>query len=134
MSKFAWGVALAALLATPAFAADPLVGTWQTKKDDNGNYGYIQIAPCGAKLCGTLIKSFDSKGAPMKSDNIGKKIVWDMVPTGGGHYGNGKVWSPDRDKTYDSKLALHDGNKLDVSGCILGGFICRNGGTWTRVK
>lgn len=134
MKKFALALMLGGLMAAPAFAADPIVGTWQTKKDDNGNFGFVQIAPCGAKFCGTLIKSFDNKGAPMDSPNIGKKIVWDMVAKGDGHYGNGKVWSPDRDKTYDSKLTLHDGNKLDVTGCIMAGLLCRNGGTWTRVK
>lgn len=133
MRKLTLSAALLGLMAAPAFAADPLVGTWQTKADDNGNFGYVQIAPCGGKFCGTLIKSFDDKGKPMKSPNIGKKIIWDMVPMGGGKYGDGKIWAPDRDKTYDSKLQL-GGDTLAVSGCVLGGLICRNGGTWTRVK
>lgn len=127
-------IAVAALMAAgPALAADPVTGLWQTKPDDNGNFGYIQIAPCGAKICGTLVKSFDKTGKPMTSDNIGKKIVWDMVDRGNGAYGGGKIWAPDRNKTYASKLKL-SGDTLAVSGCILGGLICRSGGTWTRVK
>lgn len=127
-------IAVAGLLAAgPALAADPVAGLWQTKPDDNGNFGYIQIAPCGTKICGVLVKSFDKAGKPMKSGNIGKKIVWDMVDLGNGAYGDGKIWSPDRDKTYASKMEL-TGDKLAVSGCILGGLICRSGGTWTRVK
>jgi len=54
-----------------------------------------------------------------------------MVNKGKGKYSGGKIWSPDRDKTYDSKLELH-GDQLKVSGCVL--FLCRDGGTWTRVK
>lgn len=115
-------------LATPAFAADPLEGQWLTARDDNGNFGLIQVAPCGAALCGTLIAAYGSDGAQMESDNVGTNIISETVAQGGGEY-RGKVYSPDRDKTYSSKLMLN-GNTLSVSGCVLG--ICRDGGTWTR--
>lgn len=121
-----FGVGLAGMA-----AADPVFGTWKTEADDNGNFGHIRMQACGAKICGTLVKSFGPDGAEMKSDNIGKKIVWDMVAEGGGAYGDGKVWSPDRDKTYNSKMQI-SGNKLEVEGCVL--MICRNGGTWARVN
>jgi uncharacterized protein (DUF2147 family) len=114
-----------------AQAADPAEGVWQTKADDNGNFGHMHIKPCGAALCGTLVKSFDSKGIAMKSDNVGKRIIWDMKAKGGGAYGDGKVWSPDRDKTYSSKMKL-TGNSLAIEGCVFG--ICRDGGVWGRVK
>ena len=120
-----------AMGATSAFAADPIEGIWQTTKDDNGNYGHIQVKPCGPAFCGTLIKSFDSAGAPLDSENVGKLIIWDMVAYGDGLYDDGKVWSPDRDKTYNSDMTL-SGNKLSVRGCVIG--ICRDGGTWTRVQ
>jgi len=128
MKKLALIAALGAF-ATPAFA--DISGIWQTAKDDNGNYGHIQVAPCGDSICGTLIKSFQSDGSPLKTDNIGKKIIWDMKDKGNGAYAGGKVWAPDRDKTYKSKMQLK-GNVLTVKGCI--GPICRNGGTWTKVK
>ncbi|MBD3676999.1 MAG: DUF2147 domain-containing protein [Rhodobacteraceae bacterium] len=123
--------AFLAVLAGPALAADPVEGIWQTKPDDNGNFGYVRIAPCGERFCGVLIRAFGGDGQPMESDNIGKRIVWDMAPQGGGAYGDGKVWSPDRDKTYNSKMELQ-GDQLAVSGCVL--FVCRDGGTWTRVE
>lgn len=118
-------------MASPAFAADPLEGVWQTAPDDNGNYGHVQVSPCNGKLCGVLIKSFDSSGKSTASENIGKRIIWDMVPQGNGKYGKGKVWSPDRDKTYKSKMQMN-GSRVAVSGCVLG--ICRDGGNWTKVK
>ncbi len=55
-----------------------------------------------------------------------------MVANGDGSYGNGKVWAPDRDKTYKSKMQLA-GDRLSVSGCVLGGVICR-ASDWQRVK
>ncbi len=124
---------LAAAFAVVAGAAwaDPVEGIWQTIPDDNGEFGHVQIAPCGDKLCGTLIRSYDNAGKPMESENVGKMIVWDMVAKGDGSYGSGKIWSPDRDKTYNSKMQMN-GNALAVEGCIL--FVCRDGGTWTRVQ
>lgn len=130
MKKLALAAAMI-LTAGAAFAADPVEGTWQTKADDNGNFGYIKVAPCGPAFCGTLIQSFDKAGAPMESENVGKLIVWDMVAYGDGLYDDGKIWSPDRDKTYNSDMTL-TGDKLAVRGCVFG--ICRDGGTWTRVK
>lgn len=126
-----WAMAAALVLAGTAAWADPLEGLWRTVADDNGNSGLIEIKPCGDRFCGTLIKAFDATGAAIDSDNIGKKIIWDMVAEGDGFYDGGQVWSPDRDKTYASKLQL-SGNKLTVRGCVFG--ICRDGGVWSRAN
>ena len=124
-------LAMVLSLAAGAALADPVEGTWKTKPDDNGDFGYVQIKPCGPAFCGTLIKAFDSTGAEKASDNIGKKIVWDMVAYPDGLYDDGQIWSPDRNKTYNSDMQL-SGDSLKVRGCVLG--ICRDGGTWKRVK
>ncbi|WP_368187446.1 DUF2147 domain-containing protein [Aestuariibius sp. HNIBRBA575] len=127
MKKFVLSVVGAIALAGAA-TADPLEGTWRTTADDNGNSGLIQVAPCGSALCGTLIRAYGPNGAEIPSDNIGQNIISETVASGGGAY-TGKVYSPDRDKTYNSRLQL-SGNQLTVSGCVLG--ICREGGVWTR--
>lgn len=125
-------LALAISLFATAAAADAVEGLWKTKPDDNGKYGYVQISPCGDKLCGVLVKAFEADGTETQSPNIGKQIVWDMVANGDGSYGGGKVWAPDRDKTYNSKMSL-SGDSLAVSGCVLGGMICRDS-DWSRVS
>lgn len=124
--------ACAALIITSsgALAADPLEGYWRTGADDNGNSGLIHVQPCGAKLCGTLVKSYDATGQEWKSPNLGRQIISQTVNKGDGAYA-GRVYSPDRDKTYNSKLKL-SGGSLKVSGCVLG--ICRDGGVWQKVK
>ena len=124
-------VLTALLLAAAPVLADPVEGIWKTKPLDDGNYGHVEIVPCGTKFCGTLIKAFDGSGAARASDNIGKRIVWDMVAEGDGFYDSGKIWAPDRDKTYNSNMTLK-GDTLAVKGCWLG--ICRDGGNWTRVN
>lgn len=126
---FAAVLAVAAL-ASPALAADPVEGVWKTAPDDNGKFGHVRVSPCGDRICGVLERSFDATGTEIASPNIGRQIVWDMEPQGGGRYARGKVWSPDRDKVYKSKMVL-SGDALDVSGCVL--IICRDS-HWTRVK
>lgn len=126
------GMAMAMLWAGAAWAGDPVEGTWKTLADDNGNYGYVEIAACADRICGTLVQAFDSAGAKRASDNIGKQIVWDMQPQGNGYYNAGKIWAPDRDKTYASTMTLA-GDTLSVAGCVLSGLICRSQ-DWTRVK
>jgi uncharacterized protein (DUF2147 family) len=123
--------ALIAVAGSAAFAADPVEGVWKTKPDDNGNFGHVEVKPCGPAFCGVLIKAFDGSGKEIDSPNVGRKIIWDMVAYGNGAYDDGKVYSPDRDKTYNSEMQL-SGSSLAVKGCVLG--ICRDGGTWSRVK
>ena len=130
MKKLLTAAAAFAMCATTALA-DPVFGTWKTIPDDYGNFGHIKVAQCGSKICGTLVKSFDSAGKQVSSEHVGKKIIWDMKTAGNGSYAEGKVWAPDRDKTYNSKMTL-SGNSLKIKGCIFG--ICRDGGTWTRVQ
>ncbi|NEY89395.1 DUF2147 domain-containing protein [Tabrizicola oligotrophica] len=124
-------LAVLLVLGAGAAMADPVEGVWKTKPDDNGNFGHVKIAACGAAYCGTLVKAFDGAGKEIDSPNLGKQIVWDMVAYPDGLYDDGKVWSPDRDKTYDSDMTLA-GDSLKVRGCVFG--ICRDGGTWARVN
>lgn len=119
-----------ALLIAGAAQADPVFGTWKTQPGDDGAYGHIEIAACEGKICGTIAKAFDKSGKSIPSDNLGKRMIWNMSSEGAGAYAGGKIWAPDRDKTYNSKMEL-SGNALKVSGCVFG--VCR-GQTWTRVK
>ncbi len=128
MKKLALAAAIACLGSMAA--ADPILGTWKTQPGDDGNYAHVTISPCGGAICGTLGKAFNGSGKSVSSDKVGKRMVWDMKASGGGKYSGGKIWAPDRDKTYKSKMAL-SGNALKVSGCV--GPICRSQ-TWTRVQ
>jgi uncharacterized protein (DUF2147 family) len=117
------------LIATAAWAADPLEGVWQTEIDD-GAYAHVTISPCAAALCGTITASFHEDGSPYDSENVGKVIVIDMVPQGEGAY-EGSVYRPSNEKTYYGTIALQ-GDVLKLSGCVLGGLICAKQ-TWSRV-
>lgn len=121
------GLALAVVATTAA--ADPAFGLWKTQPDD-GSYAHIQVKQCGATICGTIAKSFNS-GGEFVSKNNGKKLILSMENKGGGKY-TGKIWRPSNDKIYTGKMSLN-GNKMVMKGCVLGGLACK-GQTWTRVK
>ena len=89
MRKLFAATALVLAGAGAALAADPVEGVWKTEVDD-GAYAHIAIKPCGADICGTIAKAFDASG-PIDSENVGKRIVWDMTPEGSGKYGSGKI-------------------------------------------
>ena len=121
--------ALATVLATPALA-DPVLGLYKTQPGDDGNYGHVEIYQCGEEICGVIRAAFDAAGNTLESENIGKRMIWAMTSDGNGAYRGGKIWAPDRDKVYNSKMEL-SGSNLEVSGCIL--VVCR-AQSWTKVN
>lgn len=107
-------LAAAALLlgAAPAWA-DPIEGDWRTQSGATA-----VIAPCGEGFCITL------KGGPYSGRRIGS-----FQSTGGGRYA-GEITDPEKEKTYSGKGVL-SGSTLKLSGCVLGGLICRSQ-NWTK--
>lgn len=120
-------------LSATLVSAEGATGTWKTQPGDTGGFLHVTISSCGAALCGTIASAYESSGAKLTGyEHLGKRLLWDMKPGEDGAYGGGKIWAPDKDKTYKSKMSL-SGNKLTVKGCVAGGVICR-GQTWTRVN
>lgn len=123
--------ALAAFLGAGAALADPAEGAWRTQPGDTGGYLHVDIYGCGDALCGVIRKAISKDGTERTDyEHLNRRMLWDMQPQSGGAYGGGKIWTPDRDKTYNSKMQL-SGNSLTVKGCVLG--ICR-GQTWSRLR
>ncbi|WP_295047031.1 DUF2147 domain-containing protein [uncultured Paracoccus sp.] len=124
---------LAALLlaAAPAWAADPLAGIWRTQPGKDGGFGHVEIVPCGGGLCGTVVRTFDAAGTQTAAPDLGAAILSDVQPTGGGGYGKGRIINPETGRSYTARLTLR-GDLLDIGGCIM--MICRDAGTWQRVK
>lgn len=90
-----------------AYAADP-AGVWM---DDTGR-GAVEIKSCGKNLCGHVVavkSASDTKGC-------GKQIIGDAQPAGGGLWGNGWIYSPERRKNYDVELKPLSDGTLRVVG------------------
>ncbi|MFK7751465.1 MAG: DUF2147 domain-containing protein [Sedimentitalea sp.] len=132
MMKTVLSAVLGVTLAGTALA-DPVAGVWKTAPGDSGGYLHVKIAPCGSAICGTIQSAFEDGGARSTDyEHLGKRLIWDMAADGGGAYSGGKIWAPDNNKTYSSKMKL-SGRKLVVKGCVAGGLVCR-GQDWKRVK
>lgn len=126
------------LLAFAAASPATVEGLWLN--DDRK--GVVQIAPCGRKLCGTIVKVLDRNPNAPKTDVHnsdpklrGRPIVGMPVLTGfegsGGSWKGGRAYDPESGKSYRSFLELQPDGSLKVSGCIL--FICE-ARRWTRVR
>lgn len=121
-------ILLAIAMVLPGIAnAAALTGVYQTEPGDSGGFLHVGMAPCAddaALTCGTILRAYTADGSQDNAyEHLGKAIVWAMEDRGNGSWGSGKIWAPDRDKTYDSKMALN-GKILQVKGCVA--FICRN--------
>ena len=128
MKKLLMIVASLFAFSTTAAAQEAAVGIWQTEVDD-GAYAHITIAPCGDAVCGVISRTFNDDGE-YQSENIGKTLVIDMVPQGGGAY-EGQVWRPSNNKLYIGKMDV-SGDALRLRGCVAGGLLCSSQ-NWARV-
>jgi uncharacterized protein (DUF2147 family) len=126
-----------ALLATPALAAEPVTGTWLTDAKD----GIVEIAPCGAKLCGRLVKMLVApKGPPVDRNNpdpalrnrplVGMPVLSGFAPQGALRRGSG--YDPKVGKSYNTTIQRTGPATLKVRGCVIA-FLCRSA-IWTRAK
>ena len=132
-------LAIAALMtAQPLIAADPVTGRWITAEKD----AVISIAPCGAKLCGTIAKflvpppqgldqrDVNNKDAAKRS----RKLLGMPVLTGFSQDDDlwrGQIYDPKSGKTYRSIIRRKGANVLEVKGCI--GPFCQTQ-VWRRAS
>jgi uncharacterized protein (DUF2147 family) len=132
LNRFA---ALGALvLATSAHgqSVDPS-GTWLSQSGETR----VRIARCGAAYCGTITASalatdVNNPDASKRDRKlVGVQMITDIKPAGDGF--SGQLYNIQDGKTYTGKLKLTDPKTMELSGCVMGGLICRSQ-TWTKVN
>jgi uncharacterized protein (DUF2147 family) len=123
-----------ALLGLPAQAQSPdPSGTWLTQSGDTR----VRIAKCGTALCGIIVSSTYQKDTNNSDPKlrersmVGVQMISDIRPTGDGF--SGQLYNPQDGKTYTGKLKVMSPTTLQLSGCVLGGLICRSQ-TWTKAN
>jgi uncharacterized protein (DUF2147 family) len=121
-------MAMALLLAASAGIAQPPaaspIGIWQNPK------GTIRVRtrPCGEMLCGNIVWASakamaDARDAGVTS-LIGTELLSDYRHTGGARW-TGQVYVPDQGRRFYSTIEQKGPNDLRISGCILGGLLCK---------
>ncbi|TPK69115.1 DUF2147 domain-containing protein [Mesorhizobium sp. B2-4-19] len=107
-------LALAATLIMAGAAwADPIEGSWKTQAGDTA-----------------AISGSDSFSITLKSGKYAGKTIGSLKAAGDNKYA-GSITDPANDKTYSGKATL-SGTALKMSGCVLGGLICKSQ-TWHKL-
>lgn len=109
--------------------ADPAAGLWLTGPDKKGQVGHVRMASCGAALCGTVIKAFDKNGNEVITPNVGKRVIWDVKPEGGGAY-SGRMHVSLLKADVDGVFNV-SGNVMTVRGCLK--KVCQSQ-RWSRIN
>ena len=136
-------LALPALLASFTASADSagIVGRWKTLDDETGKPMTItEVYP--AKNGTFAAKIVENLGLPPTCDDcsgqykgkpfVGIVTLWNLKPVDGG-WGGGNGYKPSEDRSFKAKMLKlsPDGNKLEVTGCVL--MFCRTA-HWVRVN
>jgi len=141
-----WKCTVTALVAVtmggaPAYAAGPdsVLGTWRTPS----RHGVVEIARCGASICGRLVTSDNIKRDPEFKDVNNKdaakrgRTLKGMQLLGGftreaGKWSGGSIYNPEDGGTYKATITPAGADTLKLKGCIVWP-LCKTQ-TWTRIK
>jgi uncharacterized protein (DUF2147 family) len=123
MKRIKASLAIATLAATTGSAvADDITGLW-LRPDGTAK---VKFETCDDSLCGVIV--WLKPGAETKAQ-IGQRVFFDVKADGAGAW-TGKAVSVDGSKTFSGQMAV-SGPSLTISGCLIGGFICKST-VWTR--
>ena len=129
MTKAGIIAALLVVAAGSAEARSPIEGRWAKGKLQ------IDIKPCGASLCGTVVKASPKQQARAErgsgTELIGATLIKEVRPTGPNSY-RARVFLADRNTHASGRIRQLSPTRLQVSGCVLA-VICRTS-NWTRVN
>ena len=117
---------MVAILLPTFSSAEVLTGVFQTAPAASGGFLHVRMGYCEddiSRTCGIIVNAYYEDGTKgVGYEHIGRQIIWDVVDQGNGNWGRGKVWDPEDNKTYDSKMSVNT-NSLSVWGCVA--VICR---------
>ena len=134
-----WAIAVLALMPAaseasgsvlPAKAVAPeAVGVWI---NPHGSVK-VQTGSCGGarsgNLCGWVVWAAPKAQADARDSGVDRLVGIELLrgyrPAGPGLY-RGEVYVPDMGRTFSSTIEQRGANDLKISGCILGGLICKS--------
>jgi uncharacterized protein (DUF2147 family) len=109
-------------------------GTWLSQTGETR----VRISPCGGQMCGMIVwvkspgKDVHNPDAGQRGrDLVGIRMVT-MSPSGADQW-RGTLYNYTNGSTYSGTMKMTGRNTMELSGCVLGGIICRTQ-TWTRAQ
>ncbi|MBS0481827.1 MAG: DUF2147 domain-containing protein [Proteobacteria bacterium] len=96
----------------------------------------VKIEAQGTQLTGRIVWAApeaitDARESGVREPLIGTQLLHDYRRAGENRW-RGKVYVPDMGGSFSSSIVAKAETQLDISGCILGGLICKHQ-TWQRV-
>lgn len=125
-------IALLLIACSGADAATPAtpIGLWQNPKGTI----LVQTRRCGQLLCGNIVWAGPKAIADARDAGVtalvGTELLSGYRASGAGRW-TGRVYVPDQGRHFYSTIELRTPDSLRISGCILGGLICKRQ-DWTR--
>lgn len=122
----ALAMALLLIASSGADAATPAtpIGLWQNPKGTL----IVQTRRCGQLLCGNIVWAGPKALADAREAGVnalvGTEFFSDYHASGAGRW-TGRVYVPDQGRHFYSTIELRTPDSLRISGCILGGLICK---------
>ncbi len=113
-------------------AKDSLIGVWR----DPGDSVHVRTAPCGDRICGSVIWANDKAKADARrggtQELLGTMVFRDFKRVKANVW-RGRVFVPDLNVTFSGTLTLLNNGQLRGKGCLVAGVGCKTR-TWTRVS
>lgn len=129
MKALAMTLLLALSIPAQAEAATP-IGLWRNPKGTI----LVRTRPCGGQLCGHIVWAAEKAISDAREAGvtvlIGTELLINYRPSGINRW-TGQVYVPDEGRRFYSTIQLKGPNSLRISGCILGGLLCKHQ-EWTR--
>ena len=122
-------LAAAMVLAASNPSAEAIEGHWMHPEQTV----IIRLEPCGDVMCGTVTWATEraQRDARKGADRlIGARLLTGFQRNKKGIW-KGRIFVPDYDLQVSGKIQPLDANRLKVSGCALGGLLCRTQ-VWKR--
>jgi len=118
-----------AVLASVQIHAQPAVPPARTAWINPYNDVKVEIGDCDGKLCGWVVWATPEAQAEAREAGtpnlVGTQLLQNYHETGPNAW-EGHVFVPDLGRTFYSTITKPDENTLKISGCVLGGLICKS--------
>jgi uncharacterized protein (DUF2147 family) len=103
----------------------PAQGTWVNPY----NSVKVETGDCGDNLCGWVVWATPEAEQEARDGGVQKLVSTELLQNYrqiGANRWQGRVFVPDMGRSFASTITLEDPGTLKISGCILGGLICKS--------
>lgn len=118
-------IAGAAPIAAETAVSPDVVGIWTNPRGTVK----VQTRDCDGRLCGHIVWAAPEAVADARESGvpqlIGVQLLRDYRAIEAGRW-QGQVYVPDMGRSFSSTIRKINANRLKISGCVLGGWICKS--------